>query len=55
MFFEDLFYPGNPARREKLNSLRGDIVGIFDTFDASWNETISLLNERFSQGQRPYI
>ena len=48
MIFDDLFYPGNPARRQEVASLRADITSNFKKFHDAWNATASLLNGIFA-------
>lgn len=53
MIFDDLFYPGNPKRRQEVANLRGEIIAIFNNYKAAWNDTAKLLNDIFSQVKNP--
>lgn len=44
MLFDDLFYPGNPGRRQQVSDLRGQIRADFMQFENSWNDCADLLN-----------
>ena len=45
MIFEDLFYPGNESRRERIYDLKAEIKNIFNNFENAWNNNAKLLNE----------
>jgi hypothetical protein len=49
MIFDDLFYPGNPKRRQEVANLRGEIIVIFENYKAAWNDNADLLNGIFAQ------
>ena len=53
MFFEDIFYPGNPERREKVRMLKLDIVKLFRDYQSQWNETMSYLNNALQEADHP--
>jgi len=43
MLFDDLFYPGNPTRREEVRQLRSDIKTAFTMYQEAWNKNANLL------------
>lgn len=47
MIFDDLFYPGNPEKRQKVSNLRGEIIISFKNFKNAWNENAEMLNKIF--------
>lgn len=51
MIFDDLFYPGNPKRRQEVANLRGEIIVIFKNYKTAWNDNAALLNSIFAQVQ----
>lgn len=53
MIFDDLFYPGNPGRRQEVANLRGEIIAIFRNYKTAWNDNANLLNGIFAQVQNP--
>ena len=53
MIFDDLFYPGNPGRRQEVANLRGEIIAIFKNYKTAWNDNANLLNGIFAQVQNP--
>lgn len=53
MIFDDLFYPGNPGRRQEVANLRGEIIAIFKNYKVAWNDNANLLNNIFSQVKNP--
>ena len=53
MIFDDLFYPGNPGRRQEVANLRGEIIAIFKNYKTAWNDNAALLNGIFAQVQNP--
>lgn len=53
MIFDDLFYPGDPERRQEVANLKGEIITIFKDYKAAWNDNANLLNGIFAQGQNP--
>lgn len=53
MIFDDLFYPGNPKRRQEVANLRGEIIAIFKNYTTAWNNTAELLNNTFAQVKNP--
>jgi len=44
MLFDDIFYPGNPGRRQQVSDLKGQIRADFIQFTTSWNDCANLLN-----------
>jgi len=44
MIFDDYFYPGNPARRQEVGALLGQIRATLIIFKKSWNNFASLIN-----------
>lgn len=55
MLFDDVFYPGNPERRQRVADLQGEIKGQFNSFKQAWNDTVDLINDAFSKvNQAPY-
>src|SRR6516162_961126 len=44
MLFNDLFYPGNPGRRQQVADLRGQVRADFMQFKSAWNECATVLN-----------
>lgn len=53
MIFDDLFYPGNPKRRQKVDELRGEIIVSFNNYKTAWNNNATLLNGIFAQVKNP--
>lgn len=53
MIFDDLFYPGNPERRQEVANLRGEIIAVFKNYKTAWNDNAALLNGIFAQVQNP--
>lgn len=51
MIFDDKFYPGNPARRRKVEDLRADMRSSFRQYKNVWNEFADLLNGAFSKSK----
>lgn len=49
MIFEDVFYPGNPARRKQVENLRHAIKSEYEIFKAAWNGLAETLNGAFAQ------
>ncbi len=49
MIFDDLFYPGNPKRRQEVANLRAEIMYIYNDYKLAWNKTADLLNGAFAQ------
>ena len=47
MIFDDVFYPGNPRRRQEVANLRGEIIALFNGYQAAWNKNADLLNDIF--------
>lgn len=44
MIFDDMFYPGNPGRRQQVSDLRGQVRADFRQFSSAWNDCATLLN-----------
>jgi hypothetical protein len=53
MIFDDLFYPGNPGRRQEVANLRGEIIATFDKYKIAWNDNATLLNGIFANVTNP--
>lgn len=53
MIFDDLFYPGNPGRRQEVANLRGEIIAIIKNYKGAWNENAELLNKIFKEVKNP--
>lgn len=53
MIFDDVFYPGNPKRRQEVADLRAEIKGYFNSYKLAWNENANLLNGIFASTQSP--
>lgn len=51
MFFDDLFYPGNPKKRAEVAQLRYDITQSFIQYKNSWNDNANLLNRAFLESK----
>lgn len=51
MFFDDLFYPGNPRKRAEVAQLRYDITQSFIQYKKAWNENANLLNRAFLESK----
>jgi hypothetical protein len=49
MLFDDLFYPGNPGRRQQVSDLRGQVRADFMQFTSAWNDCATLLNSILRQ------
>lgn len=48
MIFDDLFYPDNPKRREKVSRLKADIRSIIIDYQIAWNKFVGEFNPIFS-------
>lgn len=48
MLFEDLFYTGNPARRQQVSDLKAEIKGYVTKYRNQWNRLVNLLNKAFT-------
>lgn len=53
MIFDDLFYPGNPQRRQQVANLRAEIVTRFDGYKTAWNDNAELLTGIFATVTNP--
>lgn len=53
MIFDDLFYPGNPKRRQEVVNLRAEIVKRFEDYKSAWNTNANLLTKIFATAQNP--
>lgn len=53
MIFDDLFYPGNPKRRQQVANLRAEIVTKFDGYKTAWNDNAELLTGIFATVTNP--
>lgn len=53
MIFDDLFYPGNPQRRQKVANLRAEIVTKFEGYKTAWNANAELLTGIFATVTNP--
>lgn len=54
MFFDDIFYPDNPKRREKVAQLRAEVVISFNQYKSAWNTNTDLLNDIFAKQPSPF-
>ena len=48
MLFDDVFYPGNPKRREEVSHLQIEITDAFKDYKKYWNKWAGLLNDAFT-------
>lgn len=53
MIFDDIFYPGNPRRRQEVANLKGEVIAIFKNYKIAWNNNAMLLNDIFAHVQNP--
>jgi hypothetical protein len=47
MIFEDIFYPGNPQRREDIRNYQAALKNGLTTYQGSWNELVGYINPIF--------
>lgn len=55
MIFDDVFYPGNPKRREEVALLHGTIKSQFIQFRAAWNSMAGELSSALEQANHPHF
>jgi len=55
MIFDDIFYPGNPKRREEVALLHGTIKSQFIQFRSAWNSMASELSSALEQANHPHF
>ena len=53
MIFDDLFYPGNPKRRQEVANLRAEIAAQFEGYKTAWNANADLLTGIFATVKNP--
>lgn len=53
MVFDDVFYPGNPKKRQEIAELRAEIVYTVTQYQSAWNDNAKTMNEALKQAAKP--
>lgn len=53
MSFGDIFYPGNPKRRQKIQDLCSEITQIIREYSIAWNNNTAILNAALMAAAKP--